>query len=81
MPKLTYWVAECLNDSQCYSIIDRTKKGAIAKVEAADKCNRYGPVRKQFIDYRDAFDLFDWCTSEAGGRVYGGYSVTILPIK
>jgi hypothetical protein len=74
MPKLTYWVAECETDSECYSIIDRTKKGAIAKIEAADKCNRYGKVHKRFIEYKDAFDLFDWLTSEAGGRVHAGFT-------
>jgi len=81
MAKLTYWVAECETDHQCYSIIARTKKDALAQLEAVDKCNRYGPVHKRFIDYKDAFDLFDWCTSEGGGRVYGGYSVELKPIK
>jgi hypothetical protein len=74
MPKLTYWVAECETDGQCYSVIDRTKKGAQAQVEALDKCNRYGPVHKRYIEYKDAFDLFDWCTSEAGGRVSAGFT-------
>jgi hypothetical protein len=73
MPKLTYWVAECETDSQCYSIIDRTKKGAIAQLEKVDKCNRYGKVHKRTIEYKDAFDLFDWVTGEGGGRVYGGH--------
>lgn len=70
MATLTYWYCECLDDADAYSIITKTKKEA--KVLRDQRgAERYGePVRK-VLQYRDAFDLFDWATSEGGGRGSG----------
>lgn len=64
--KLYVWIATQDTDSECYNIVTRTKK------EALDKIKNHGgefsaPVR-MVIEYKDAFDLFERCTSEAGGR-------------
>lgn len=68
MAKLIYWVAECLDDNPCYSIIGRTKKEVVARLADFDS-ESYAPVVKKEIFYKDAFDLFDWVTGEGGGRV------------
>jgi hypothetical protein len=33
--------------------------------------DRFEPPIKKTIHYKDAFDLFEWCTSEGGGRGCG----------
>jgi len=63
--KLTYWYAEHLTDSDCYSIRERTKKAALAR-KAEDDFNRYGPVVKVIVDYSDGFDLLTQATGEGG---------------
>ena len=73
MPSLTYWYCKCLGDSDSYSIIAKTKKAALAKLERAGPrwTDDFAPPEKRVIQYRDAFDLFYWCTSEGGGRSCG----------
>lgn len=68
MARLIYWVAECLDDNPCYSIIGRTKKEVVAKTSKYQN-GEYAPIVKREIFYEDAFDLFDWATGEGGGRV------------
>jgi hypothetical protein len=68
--KLTYWVAKCENDSDAYSIRERTKKAAVAKrVEMVEQTygreSDYGPVKKVEVEYRDAFDLMELCSDES----------------
>jgi hypothetical protein len=70
MAKLVYWYAECLDDADAYSVIAKTKKAALAELGNRN-AERFGEVEKRTITYRDAFDLFDWCTSEGGGRGCG----------
>jgi hypothetical protein len=74
MAKLNYWVAECLNDHPCYSIIGKTKKEVIRKLkEHGYTCADFGVAyefpEKRELYYKDAFHLFDWATGEGGGRV------------
>jgi hypothetical protein len=73
MPSLTYWYCKCLGDSDSYSIIAKTKKAALAKLERGGPnwTEDFAPPEKRVIQYRDAFDLFYWCTSEGGGRSCG----------
>jgi len=73
MASLTYWYCKCLGDSDSYSIIAKTKKAALAKLERAGPnwAEDFAPPEKRVIQYRDAFDLFYWCTSEGGGRSCG----------
>lgn len=76
MAKLYYWVAECAG-SDAYSIIGKTKKEAIAKLDAWGenwKDNFDNPVRKVIV-YKDAFDLFDKVSGEGGGRSNAGRDV------
>lgn len=70
MATLNYWYAECLDDADCYSIVDKTLKGAQARVAMATGSRYAKPVKKQLI-YRDAFDMFVWLTSESGSRGIG----------
>jgi hypothetical protein len=66
--KVTYWIAECLNDSHAYSIRERTKKAVETELNSG-RCNRadYGPVKKVIFEYSDAFDLVTQCLTEGGG--------------
>ena len=70
MATLTYWYCASIRDSDVYSIIAKTKKEASAKREEYG-VNEYEPPVKKTLDYKDAFDLFDWATSEGGGRGCG----------
>jgi len=70
MSTLNYWYCECLDDSDAYSIITKTKKEAIAK-RAEYGIDRWGPPIKKTLYYANAFDLFEWATGEGGGRGCG----------
>jgi hypothetical protein len=72
MAQLTYWYCQCLDDSDAYSLVTKTKKEALAMLaERSDVADYYAPPEKRTIDYKDAFDLFYWATSEGGGRGCG----------
>jgi len=70
MATLNYWYCECNDDSDCYSIIAKTKKEAVAQRTQRGEDRFEAPVKKT-INYADAFDLFYWATSEGGGRGCG----------
>lgn len=70
MAKLTYWIAECIDDHVCYSIVDKTKHGCKKKLEERGRPQGYLPAAKRTIVYKDAFDLMEQLTSEDGGRGY-----------
>jgi hypothetical protein len=70
MAKLTYWYCASIGDSDVYSIISKTKKDALAKREEYG-VKYYEPPVKKTLDYKDAFNLFDWATGEGGGRGCG----------
>ena len=66
--KLSYWVAECLNDSKCYSLRAKTKKEVVALLASGNwRRSDYGPVKRVEFEYRDAFDLMENCLMESGG--------------
>ena len=65
--KLSYWVAECLRDSKCYSLRAKTKKEVVVMLATTHDPAGYGPVKKVEIEYRDAFDLMNECMNEGGG--------------
>ena len=67
--KLYYWIAVS-NANECYSLIGKTKKEVITQMQELSSINFEPPVRK-VLEYRDAFDLFDWATGEGGGRNSG----------
>jgi hypothetical protein len=70
MASLVYWYAECTDDSDVYSIIGKTKKEVKAQLVERGEVG-FGPIERKVLQYRDAFDLFDWTTSEGGGRGCG----------
>jgi len=61
--KLTYWYAECNNDSDVYSIRTRTKREAKETI-AERGHSEFGLIRKVTIEYKDAFDLMQACSME-----------------
>jgi hypothetical protein len=65
--KLTYWIADCLDDSDVYSIRERTKKECAARRQVLGE-QGYGKPRKVTVEYSDGFDLLNQCTCE--GRQY-----------
>lgn len=69
--KLKYWIAECTTDCVAYSIIGKTKSEVWAKVLTLETGQRYDPPVQRVLEYKDAFDLFDWATGEGGGRNCG----------
>ena len=71
MPTLKYWVAECLHDSTCYSIVGKTRREVLEILKTTHLAERYGKPERRQIEYWDALDLFDQCTGEGGGRMMG----------
>ncbi len=66
--RLTYWIAQCLNDSDVYSIRTRTKRECDEERAKRDGgANRFGPVKKVEIEYESGFDLLSRCLGE--GRI------------
>ena len=65
--KLTYWVAPCRNDHQCYSLRGKTKKAVKAMLAAGDYApGTFGPIFKATFEYDSAFDLMKECLGEGG---------------
>lgn len=67
MATLTYWICDCLEDSGVYNIRTKTKKEAQQKRSERGEDN-YGEPRKHIIEYKDAFDLMEYCLSEDRGH-------------
>lgn len=61
---LTYWVAECLYDSQSYNIREKTRREVIValKSESGD----YGKPQKITVRYSDLMDLIRQALGEGG---------------
>lgn len=66
MATLTYWVAKCRNDHQCYSIRAKTRKAVIAALTEHDHAS-FDPPCKVTVEYDNAFDLMKQCMNEGGG--------------
>jgi hypothetical protein len=64
--KLTYWMAECLNDSSAYNLRAKTKREVVAMLDEHWDRSSYGPPRKVTVEYADGFDLMAECLSEGG---------------
>jgi hypothetical protein len=72
MATFTYWVAERTDDATCYSLIGKTRKAVQAMLDSGEHDHAtYEPIVKKTFQYKDAFDLFDFITSEEGGRTAG----------
>ena len=71
MKRLTYWIADCLNDSRCYSIREKTRKAVVAKLNDGTQVpGSYGAPRKVTVEYNDTFDLM--CMAMGEGGIYEG---------
>lgn len=70
MATLKYWIAADKKD-ECYSIIAKTKKEVVRLVGLTGQPNLFETPVQREVQYKDAFDLFDWVTSEGGGRACG----------
>jgi hypothetical protein len=63
--KLTYWVADSVDDDGLvdhynpYRVRTRTKKEAVALVK--NLCGDFTPIRKVDLEYKDGFDLMYEC--------------------
>lgn len=65
--KLTYWYAQCLTDSDAYSIRERTKKEAKAKMASltpSESTEHFAPLKKVTVEYGDGFELMWLCAGE-----------------
>lgn len=67
MAKLTFWIAEQHDDADCYNLVARTRKALLEMVSDRPDI-KYDAPKKIEVFYKDAFDLFDYLTSEGGGR-------------
>jgi hypothetical protein len=63
--KLTYWVAERLDDSPAYSIRERTRKAAKNAMVGQPHAS-FGTLHKVTVEYDSAFDLLKQCLQEGG---------------
>lgn len=71
MRTFTYWVAACNHDSECYSIIGKTKKEVLTTLKMRSDAHLYDEPVKRHVDYDDIFEFFDLVTGEGGGRNCG----------
>ena len=67
--KLTYWIANCMDDSQAYSIRRKTKKAVVEALEAHDDEWKmsFSPPHKVTVEYKDSFELMMECMQEGSG--------------
>jgi len=51
--KLTYWVAKCLDDHECYSIRAKTRKKVVERVLRDYNPANFGAPTKVMIEYAE----------------------------
>jgi hypothetical protein len=76
MARLIIWIAAQNQDSGAYNLISKTKKGLLDKISESKISSPhmiFEEPKKTVIQYKDAFDLFDQCTGEGGGRYSESY--------
>ena len=66
MKKITYWIADCLNDSKAYSIRKKTRREVVAALKVVFRASDYGKPRKVVVEYVDTFDLIQMALGEGG---------------
>jgi hypothetical protein len=62
--KLTYFVAECLDESdQMFNLRARRKKDLKRKIDTLDSscASTFGPIKKVIVEYSSGFDLLEKC--------------------
>lgn len=84
MRKLKVWICDYVNDSDCYNTVSKTKKDLLEQLNKAkwstdetaeDIKKRFGDVHRVEIEFKDAFDLFEFVTGEGGGRTAYAYDI------
>ena len=61
--RLTYWYSQCPDDSDVYSIREKTKREALAQIAIRGDTDWPKPV-KVSLQYIDSFDLLEACSNE-----------------
>ena len=61
---LTYWMAECLNDSSAFNIRRKTRREVAAEVATRYNPGDYGKPKKVTVEYENALDLVTMCLGE-----------------
>lgn len=75
--KLVYWAIRCNDDSDCYSLIAKTRKAVMEKYNEGKDAGmdmrgyELPPVRRE-VEYADGFDLLEQATGEGGSRTFMG---------
>ena len=65
--KLTYWVANCIDDSSVYNIRRSTKKAVLAEINSGIYApGSYTKPHKVTVEYSNALDLLNQCLCESG---------------
>jgi hypothetical protein len=65
---LTYWIADCLNDSKAYSKRAKTRKAVAALVRAGGAPEEFGKPRKIEVPYNGMLDLVQRLLGEGGAE-------------
>jgi hypothetical protein len=65
--KLVIWRILKTDDAECYSIISKTKKGALEQYKQNSAGFDFELEQIEF-EFESSFDLFDFATTEFGGR-------------
>ena len=70
LKKLTYWVAECLNDHAAYNLRAQTRREITQMFVSGDRFapdpSCYGKPHKVTVEYRGVFDLLCYALGEGG---------------
>jgi len=63
---LSYWVAKCLTDSDCYSVRARTRRECASQAAVAAEAwgARFMKPARVAVEYRSALDLLIACSDE-----------------
>jgi len=65
--KIKLWIATQEQNSSHYNLIAKTKKELLQQMAKYSHV-RYDEIAQVESTFRDAFDMFEWVTSESGGR-------------
>ena len=70
MSRLTYWCADCLNDSRAYNIRRKTRKQVQQALESwgtpGEWVGNYSSPYKVIVQYTNTLDLIDQALGEGG---------------
>lgn len=76
MKRLSYWVAQRIDDSRAYSLRGARRKDVVAQLAEQGLGPKggctpwgatWGPVTRVTVEYADLLDLVEQCLGEGGG--------------